>query len=68
MENQSVGDIFASQGIVALLAAIIICVLHLAVPDYCAEMVTHWLNAAVRGKPLDAWCAEIYAAVAAWFA
>lgn len=53
-------DVFASQGIVALSAAILVLVLHLLSPAACRTLLTELQRIAEQSKPLpelwDAFC------------
>ncbi len=42
LEKQPLRDVFATQGVLAVLTGILILGLNLAAPEFCAELLTQW--------------------------
>ncbi len=42
LEKQPLRDVFATQGVLAVLTGILILGLNLTAPEFCAELLTQW--------------------------
>lgn len=61
-------DVFATQGIIAVLIGILICVLHIAAPEICRNLLHAWHETEANSPALADWFADLTAWVQAWFA
>lgn len=66
--NPPVRDIFATQGILVVLVALLLCILNLTAPAFCAALVQEWQRIAEESPTLEALWAQLLAWGTQWFA
>jgi len=66
--ENSLRDLFAAQGIIAVSAAVLVLMLHLFLPDYCKELLAA-LHRSAHGSPtIQELLLRLRSAVTEWFA
>lgn len=63
-ENEPLRDVFATQGILVVLAAIAVLFLHIFAPAYCSELLAAWHQLETESPNMEAFAAELVK----WFA
>ena len=66
--ENSLRDLFAAQGIVAVPAAILVLVLHIFSPDDCRALLAALHHAAQESPEIPELVHRLVSAVTAWFA
>ncbi|MBR3268888.1 MAG: hypothetical protein IKI58_09270 [Oscillospiraceae bacterium] len=66
--ESSLRDLFAAQGIVAVLAAVLLLALHLFSPETCRAVLASLHETAQNSPSVSDWMQNLAAAATEWFA
>lgn len=67
-EESPLRDVFAVQGMLAVLLCILVSGLHLLAPEYCRELLAEWKKAVNETPDLIAFAEALMQQIRTWFA